>query len=99
MRPPVAVLAAAGVALAISASLLYLRSMQVSVVGYFLAPLVVTGLISLFRYRDALASQSPFYATQPTQMRFATWMVVLSFIIGAGHAWIIGTEVAKWFAT
>lgn len=97
-RPPIALLGAAGAALVVAALCLVPRSLVLSVIGYLLAPIAVTILVSWFRYRDARASQSPYYATQPGQMRLATVMVVVSFLIGLGHAWIIATEVAKWFA-
>lgn len=97
-RPPEAVLWVAGAGLVMSVACLVPWSLVPSIVGYLLAPIVVTGLVTLFRYRDALASQSPYYAAQRSQMRLATALVLVSFLIGLAHAWVIATEVAKWFA-
>lgn len=99
VRPPTVLVAAAAVALVLSAALLAMRSFEASLVGYLLAPLVVTILVCFYRYRDARASQNPMYASLPKQMRIATWLVVLSFVIGLAHAWIIATVIAKAMAS
>lgn len=95
VRPPTAMVWAAGIALAASALLLVPRTLGTSSLGYMLAPIVVTVLVCVYRYRDARASQSPSYASQPRDMRMATWLVIASFAIGLAHAWIIATLVAK----
>lgn len=86
--------AAVGV-LAISAGLLVGRSLTTSVIGYLLAPLVVTALVSFFRYKDVLASRSNVYTKSPGLQRTATITVIISFLVGIGHAWFIATDIAK----
>lgn len=95
LHPPASLVWGAGTALAVSLGLLFPRELPTSIAGYLLAPLVVTVLVSLYRYRDARASQSNLYSQKPGQMKVATAVMALSFIVGLGHAWIIATVVAK----
>lgn len=82
-------------ALTASALLLVSRSLAFSVVGYLLAPLAVTILVSVFRYADVKASRSNTYGRDPKMQKIATTAVLLSFAIGLFHAWIIATDIAK----
>lgn len=91
-----AVLIWAAVALLIaSIALLAPRALPTSIAGYLLAPLGVTVLASLFRYKDVLASRSNTYVGNGNLQRIATVTVFLSFLVGIGHAWIIATDIAK----
>ena len=89
--------AAAGVA--VSAALLVPVSLATSVAGYVLAPLVVTFLVSVYRYRDAVASRSPMHSANPNLKKIGTALVVASFIVGVAHAWIIATYIARNFGS
>lgn len=99
VKAPVLLVALAGAALAISAMLLVFQGVWFSVAGYLLAPLVVTVLVSLYRFKDIHASQSVWYASSPKQRKISSILIVVSFVVGLGHAWVIATEVAKAFAS
>lgn len=94
-KAPAGLIWAAVAVLVVSAALFFLNSMPLSIVGYLLAPLGVTVLVSVFRYKDVLASRSNTYAGNGNLQRIATFSVVLSFVVGIGHAWIIATDIAK----
>lgn len=98
-RAPVALFVGAAVALLLSVACLVPRSAVLSGVGYLLAPIVVTVLVSLYRAADIRASQSAWYLAQPGQKRLSTIILLVSFVVGLAHAWIIATEVAKAFAS
>ncbi len=97
-RAPIALVIGAAVALVLSAVCLVPRSALLSGAGYLLAPIVVTVLVCLYRAADIRASQSAWYLAQPGQRRLSTIILLLSFVVGLAHAWIIATEVAKAFA-
>jgi hypothetical protein len=99
VRAPVALVGSAAVVLGLSVILLVPRAFAPSLIGYLLAPLAVTFLVSVFRYRDARASQSPFYSTNAMAMRAGTWLVVISFVVGLAHAWVLATYIAKWIGS
>ncbi len=94
-KAPAALVWAAVAVLVFSAALLYFGSLTSSIVGYLLAPLGVTVLVSVFRYKDVLASRSNMYAGSGNMQRIATITVVLSFLVGIGHSWIVATDIAK----
>lgn len=98
-RAPVALVIGAAVALLISVACLVPRSAVLSGLGYILAPIVVTVMVSLYRAADIRASQSAWYLAQPGQKRLTTIVLLVSFVVGLAHAWIIATEVAKAFAS
>lgn len=94
-RAPVWLVWAAVAGLLVSAALVFMQSLPMSIVGYVLAPLAVTALVSVFRYKDVLASRSNTYSRDLNSLRIATIVVVASFLVGIAHAWIIATDIAK----
>lgn len=98
-RPPRSILLAGAVCLVVSAALLIPRSAATSIAGYLLAPLIVTAAVSAYRFRDIRASQSPWYAASPKQRQLSTVILICSFLVGLGHAWLIATEIAKMLAS
>ncbi len=98
-QPPVGALWGALAALVVSAGLLLTWNVTASVVGYLLAPLAVTGLVTLFAYQDIKSSQSVWYSANPTRRKFSTALVIGGFAVGLAHSWVIATEIAKAFAS
>lgn len=98
-RPPRNLLLASAACLIVSAALLLPRSATTSIAGYLLAPLIVTAAVSAYRFRDIRASQSPWYAASPKQRQLSTVILICSFLVGLGHAWLIATEIAKMLAS
>ena len=98
IRPPAQFLYAAIAAVVVSALLFVPTSAPLSVVGYLLAPFAATGAISLYRAIDIRRQASVWYVGSPGQRRLAAVTLVASFLIGALHAWIIATEIAKAFS-
>ncbi len=98
-QPPMAALWGAVAALVVSAALLIPWGTTASVVGYLLAPLVVTGLVTLYTYKDIRASQSVWYSANPTRKKISTAIVIAGFAVGLVHSWVIATEIAKAFAS
>lgn len=94
-KAPAGLIWAAVALLIASIALLAPRAMPTSIAGYLLAPLGVTVLVSLFRYKDVLASRSNTYAGNGNLQKIATITVVVAFLVGIGHAWIIATDIAK----
>lgn len=75
-QSPVAALWGSFAALVVSAALLIPWSITPSIVGYLLAPLAVTGLVTLFTYKDIKASQSVWYSANPTRRKLGTALVI-----------------------
>ena len=98
-QAPLALLWAAAATLLVSVVLLVPWSLWPSALGYLLAPLAVTGLVTTYTYQDIKASQSVWYASNPRHRRLGTAVIVLGFLVGLAHSWVIATEIAKVWAS
>lgn len=94
-QAPAALLWGAAAALAVSIALLVPWSIWFSALGYLLAPLAVTGLVTTYTYQDIKASQSVWYAANPGRRQLGSLLIALGFGVGLVHAWVIATEIAK----
>ena len=81
-----------------AAALLLPNTFGSSILGYVLAPFLVTAVIGIYRYQVITASQSQNFRpgrSQKRQGQLGIALLGISFLIGLGHSWIIATEIAK----
>lgn len=93
--PPLVVLAVAGLSVAIGAALLLASSFPLNVVGYVLSSVVVILAVGVFRRVDRERRLSSGYRARPVTGRVIPVLLVLAFLVTAGHVWAIATELAS----
>ncbi len=99
VKSPAALLYAAIGCVVVSALLIIPLALVTSIVGYLLTPIASTVVVSLYRAKDIRRQQSVWYLPSQLQRRLVTTVLIASFVIGAVHAWVIATEIAKAIAS
>ena len=92
--PPVWLLAVAGLAVVASVALLAMRSFGASLAGLAVTA-VVLAIISAFRFLVIRGEANPEFVALPWQIRTASALLVVNFIVSIGHAYVIALEVGK----
>ncbi len=95
LKPPVWILFVAAAVLTTSGVLLLFDGLWASALGYLLAPLGVTALVSIFRVRDIQAQQSPRYSPSRRRQQTAAVLLIVAVAVGCGHAWFAAIDIAK----
>jgi len=90
--PAIAALALGGLSLALLPVALPLSA---SVACYAVAALLAPALVVFYRVSERTAQQSVRYVRRQLPRRIAVLAVAMGLLAGAGHAWLIATELAK----
>lgn len=65
------------------------------IIGYTLAAVLAPAFVVLFRVLDRRARQDRVYTRRHAPRRLAALAITLGLVVGATHAWMIATEIAK----
>jgi hypothetical protein len=95
VNPPSVLLYASIGCVIVSALLIIPVTMTASILGYLLTPIASTVLTSVYRAQDIRRQQSVWYLPSEPQRKLVTTALIVSFVVGAVHAWVIATEIAK----
>jgi len=69
--------------------------LAVGLAGYFLAALLAPVFVVIYRVLERRAQQSIHFTRRQPPRRAAALAIVLGLAVGATHAWMIATEIAK----
>jgi len=89
--PPVGLLALAGACLLASLLLMIPAQPITWVIGYIMAALGAVSAVALFRFVDGRRRSSAGYRINPFAARVAGAVLVVSWLVSCGHAWLLAT--------
>lgn len=100
LRPPLALLAVAGVAIVASALLLFIQGEAADLIGYVLATVVTVLAVALYRSVDSRRRSRPTYVipviAQKLNPTVITWvLLLLGVVLGVIHVWGFADSVAR----